>query len=130
MLGNYRLPVDSLVVQLVEVGKNLELLKIMMWVGCLGMLHHSTHLIVILRLRLWLLGLARRALVIFLGMALPARRAPIVEIHSLLALAVIKFLRLGTINVIRLQILKLILLWLRLLLDVVVIPLCPVIDPE
>ena len=63
----------------------------MMWVGCLGMLHHSTHLIVILRLRLrlWLLGLARRALVIFLGMALPARRAPVVEIHSLLALAVI-----------------------------------------
>ena len=64
MLGNYRLPVDSLVVELVEVGKNLELLKIMMWVGCLGMLHHSTHLIVILRL--WLLRLPMMALVILL----------------------------------------------------------------
>ena len=89
MLGNYRLPVDSLVIELVEVRQNLELLNVMLWVGCLGMLHHPTHLIVILRLRLWLLRLARRALVIFLGMALPARRAPVVEIHSLLALAVI-----------------------------------------
>jgi hypothetical protein len=87
MLGNYRLPVDSLVVQLVEVRQNLELVKVMLWVGCLWMLHHPAHLVVILRL--WLLRLARRALVIFLGMALPARRAPVVEIHSLLALAVI-----------------------------------------
>ena len=59
----------------------------MLWVRCLWMLHHPAHLIVILRLGL--LRLARRALVIFLRMALATRRAPVVEIHSLLALAVI-----------------------------------------
>lgn len=59
----------------------------MLWVRCLRMLHHPAHLIVILGLGL--LGLAGRALVIFLRMALATRRAPVVEIHSLLALAVI-----------------------------------------
>ena len=87
MLGNYRLPVDSLVVELVEVRQNLELVKAMLWVRCLRMLHHPAHLIVILGLRL--LRLARRGLVILLRMALATRRAPVVEIHSLLALAVI-----------------------------------------
>jgi hypothetical protein len=87
MLGNYRLPVDSLVVELVKVRQNLELVKVMLWVRCLRMLHHPAHLIVILGLRL--LRLARRGLVILLRMALATRRAPVVEIHSLLALAVI-----------------------------------------
>jgi hypothetical protein len=59
----------------------------MLWVRCLRMLHHPPHLIVILWLGL--LWLAGRALVIFLRMALATRRAPVVEIHSLLALAVI-----------------------------------------
>ena len=128
MLGNCGLPVDSLVVELVEVRKNLELVKVMLWVRCLRMLHHPAHLIVILGQRL--LRLARRGLVIFLRMALATRRTPVVEIHSLLALSIIQFLWLGTINVICLQVLKLILLWLRLLLDVIIISLCPVIDPE
>ena len=90
------------------------------------MLHHPTHLIIILRLRL--LCLARRALVIFLSIALTIRGAPIVEIHSLLALSVIQFLWLGPINVICLQVLELILLRLWLLLDIIIISLCPVID--
>ncbi len=91
MLGNYRFPVYSLVVELVEIRHNLELVKAMLRVGWLGMLHHPAHLIVILWLGLWLLCLARRALFIFLGIALAVLFAAptIVIIHPLLALAVI-----------------------------------------
>jgi hypothetical protein len=89
MLGYYRFPVYSLVVELVEIRHNLELVKAMLRVGWLRMLHHPAHLIVILWL--WLLCLARRALFIFLRIALAVLFAAptIVVIHSLLALAII-----------------------------------------
>ena len=85
MLGNYRFPVYSLVVELVEIRHNLELVKVMMRVGWLRMLHHPAYLIVIL----WL-WLARRTLFLRIALAVLFGAAPtIVVVHSLLALAVI-----------------------------------------